>query len=243
LENEWLSKIIKKEFHALNGIYGARRMTLLINRKYQKRYNFKRIRRLMRVLGLYSVIRRKRRGCTRSEHLNYEENTLGRDFSATEPNQKWVTDVTYLEYGLGQKAYLSAIKDLYDGSIISFEISKRNDNRLVMKTLEKAFTHLNGADLLLHSDRGFQYTSREYLRLTSRHGVTRSMSRVGKCIDNAPMESFWSHFKTECYYWLKCETYGELVEMIENYIKFYNTQRYQIKLNSLTPEEYRNQAA
>ena len=108
----------------------------------------------------------------------------------------------------------------------------------MIESLKKSFTHLNDSDLLLHSDRGFQYTSREYPLLTSICGVTRSMSRVGKYIDNAPMENFWGHFRTECYYWIKCETYEKLVEMIKNYIRFYSTQRYQTKLNSLIPEEY-----
>lgn len=232
------------EFHALKGIYGARRIKILIERKYGKRYNLKRIKRLMRKLGLAASIRRKRKGCTKPGYSNYEENILDRDFTAKAPNQKWVTDVTYLEYGLGQKAYLSAVKDLYDGYIVSFEIGKHNDNPLVMRTLKKAFKTLNGDDdLLLHSDRGAQYTSKEYGRMTSEYAVRRSMSRVAKCLDNAPMESFWSHFKVECYSWKKYKTYEELVEAINDYIKFYNTQRYQTKLNSLTPEEYRNQAA
>ena len=243
LENEWLSEIIKKEFHALKGIYGARRIKILIERKYGKRYNLKRIKRLMRKLGITSSIRRKRKGCTKSGYSNYEENVLGRDFTAKAPNEKWVTDVTYLEYGSGQKAYLSAVKDQYDGYIVSFEIGKRNDNRLVMRTLEKAFKTLDEVKPLLHSDRGYQYTSKEYVYITSKYGVSRSMSRVAKCLDNAPMESFCSHFKVECYSWKKYKTYEELVEDINDYIEFYNTQRYQTKLNSLTPEEYRNQAA
>jgi len=114
----------------------------LIERKYGKRYNLKRIKRLMRKLGLAASIRRKRKGCTKPGYSNYEKNILDRDFTAKAPNQKWVTDVTYLEYGSGQKAYLSAIKDLYDGYIVSFEIGKHNDNPLVMRTLKKAFTTL-----------------------------------------------------------------------------------------------------
>lgn len=244
LENEWLSEIIKKEFHALKGIYGAQRIKMLIGRKYDKNYNLKRIKRLMRKLDLVASIRRKRKGCTKSGYSNYEENILDRDFTARSPNKKWGTDVTYLEYGSGQKAYLSAVKDLYDGYIVSFEIGKHNDNPLVMCTLEKAFKTLEGDDdLLLHSDRGAQYTSKEYVRLTSEYAVRRSMSRVAKCLDNAPMESFWSHFKAEYYSWKKYKIYEELVKDINDYIKFYNTQHYQTKLNSLTPEEYRNQAA
>ncbi|MCI5941176.1 MAG: hypothetical protein MRZ40_01245 [Ligilactobacillus animalis] len=102
-------------------------MRILIERKYGKRYNLKRIKRLMRKLGLAASIRRKRKVCTKPSYSNYEENILDRDFTAKAPNQKWVTDVTYLEYGSGQKAYLSAVKDLYDGYIVSFEIGKHNN--------------------------------------------------------------------------------------------------------------------
>ncbi len=110
-----------------------------------KNYKLKRIKRLMRVAS----IRRKRKGCTKSGDSNYEENILDRDFTTRSPNNKWVTDVTYLEYGLGQKAYLSAVKDLYDGYIVSFEIGKHNDDPLVMRTLEKAFKTLERDDDLL----------------------------------------------------------------------------------------------
>lgn len=183
------------EFHALKGIYGARRIKILIERKHVKRYNLKCIKRLMRKLGLSVSIRRKRKGCTKLGYSNYEENILNRDFTAKAPNQKWVTDVTYLEYGSGQKTYLSAVKDLYNGYIVSFEICKST-----MRTLEKAFRTLNGDDdLLLHSNRGAQYISKEHIRMTSEYAVHRSMSRVDKCLNNAPMESFWSHCKVECY--------------------------------------------
>lgn len=144
----------------------------------------------MRKLGLAAPIRRKRKGCTKTDYSNYEKNILDRDFTAKALNQKWVTDVTYLEYGLVQKVYLSAIKDLYDGGIVSFEIGKHNDNPLVMQTLEKSFKTLNGDDLLLHSDRGAQYTSKEYVRMTSDYAVRRSMSRVAKCLDNVPCVNY-----------------------------------------------------
>lgn len=127
-------------------------------------------------LGLAASIRRKHKGCTKTGYSNYEENILDRDFTAKAPNQKWVTDVTYLEYGSGQKDYLSAVKDLYNGYIVSLELGKHNDNPLVMRILKKAFKTLEGDDdLLLHSDRGAQYISKEYVRLTLEYAVRRSM--------------------------------------------------------------------
>ena len=141
------------------------------------------------------------------------------------------------------KAYLSAVKDLYNGEIISWVVSKTNDNPLVMKTIKAAIEANPGVTPILHSDHGFQYTSKEYVREVSKAGITRSMSRVGRCIDNAPMESFWSHFKDEYYYDYTFITYEELVSGIAGYINYYNNERYQWKLKSLTPVEYQNQAA
>ncbi len=112
-----------------------------------------------------------------------------------------------------------------------------------MKTIKKALELNQGAKPLIHSDRGSQYTSKEYRQMTRQAGLTLSMSRVGKCIDNAPIESFWGHFKTESYHLKKYKTYDELVADIDRYIHFYNTQRYQTKLNNLTPCEFRNQVA
>lgn len=241
-DNKKLMKKIKEFHRNYNGILGYRRMTNFVNRQLGTNYNKKRIRRLMKILGIRSVIRRVRQSCTKVGERFHEENILNRDFTATAPNQKWCTDVTYLQYGLNSKAYLSAIKDLYDGSIIAFEISHNNDNPLVMKTIKKALELNPGATPIIHSDRGSQYTSKEYRYITHQAGLTLSMSRVGKCIDNAPIESFFGHFKTESYHLKNYKTYDELVTDVEAYIDFYNTQRYQAKLNNLTPFEFRNQA-
>ena len=135
---------------------------------------------------------------------------------------------------------MSAVKDLYTGEIISWVVSKTNDNPLVMKTIKAAIEANPGVTLILHSDRSFQYTSKEYVREVSKAGITRSMSRVGRCNDNAPRESFWSHFKDEYYYDHTFITYEELVSGIAGYINYYNNERYQWKLKSLTPAECRN---
>lgn len=212
-----------KELHGkYHGILGHRRMTRYVNRILGAHYNKKRIRRLMRILGIRAIIRRSRGYCTKTSVINIEENILNRDFTATAPNQKWCTDVTFLQYGLGCKAYLSAIKDLYDSSIVAYHISHHNDNPLVMENLRKAMEANPEATPLLHSDRGSQYTSREYRMKTTQYQITRSMSRVGKCIDNAPIESFFGHLKTECYDLKKYKTFEELVTDIDGYIYFYS---------------------
>ncbi|WP_232700278.1 DDE-type integrase/transposase/recombinase, partial [Brevibacillus daliensis] len=124
------------------------------------------------------------------------ENLLNRKFHASAPNEKWVTDVTEFKYGKGQKAYLSAILDLYDNTIVSYVLGHSNNNNLVFRTVKKALQAAPGSKPMLHSDRGFQYTSSRFKRLFASK-VTQSMSRVGRCIDNGPMEAFWGTLKCE----------------------------------------------
>jgi putative transposase len=227
----------------VEGIYGYRRMTLNINRKFEQNFNHKRIYRLMRVAGIQSVIRKKKKRYKHSPPQHVAENVLNREFTAEKPNEKWVTDVTELKYGQSKKAYLSAIRDLYDGSIVSYVLGHSNNNNLVFKTLDQATKLLDGDHPLIHSDRGFQYTSHRFKRRIDKAEMTQSMSRVGRCIDNGPMESFWGTLKCEKYYLKKYETFEELSKAINDYIHFYNHDRYQKRLNGHSPMEYRAKAA
>lgn len=241
--NEKLSTVIQEIYNEVKGIYGYRRMTMNIIAKTREIVNHKRIYRLMNKLGLSSVIRKKCKKYVVIQPEQIAENILNRKFQATFPNEKWVTDVTEFKYGNGKKAYLSAILDLYDRSIVSYILSHRNDNPLVFKTLDLAIAHNPMAKGLLHSDRGYQYTSKGFKVKLDAQGIKASMSRVGRCIDNGPMEGFWGILKSESYYLKKFETYEELELDIKEYINFYNTKRLQKKLNSLSPLEYRAQAA
>lgn len=154
--NDNLIKEIIKLYEEFNGIYGYRRMTMNINRKLCKQYNHKRIYRLMRILGLKSVIRIKRKRYVKVSAEEIAYNKLNRNFTASNSNEKWLTDVTELKYGDGNKAYLSAILDLYDNSIVAHEIGLSNNNVLVFKTFDTAMKHNPDATPLLHSDRGYQ---------------------------------------------------------------------------------------
>ncbi|WP_453990298.1 IS3 family transposase [Bacillus nitroreducens] len=243
LENIKIVKEMKNLHKKVEGIYGYRRMTLNINRLFNHKYNHKRIFRLMNITGIQSVIRRKRPQYQRSTPQHITDNVLNREFTAEKPNEKWVTDVTEFKYGSSRKAYLSAILDLYDGSIISYVLGHSNNNKLVFKTLDEALGQLNGEHPLIHSDRGFQYTSHGFKRRLDQTGMTHSMSRVGKCIDNGPMESFWGTLKCEKYYLHRYETFEDLSKAIDEYIYFYNYERYQERLNGLSPVEYRAKAA
>lgn len=218
-------------------------MTRWINKLNSKHYNRKRVRRIMQMLGIKSVIRRKKSKYKKSTAQITAENLLARDFYATKPNEKWATDVTEFKVvGSKKKLYLSAIIDLYDRSIVAYIISTRNDNDLVFRTYELAISNNPGATPILHSDRGFQYTSKVFQAKLKEANITQSMSRVGRCIDNGPTEGFWGIIKSEMYYLNKFHSHKELKEAIENYINFYNNERLQERFNDMTPMEVRTEA-
>ena len=137
-----------------------------------------------------------------------------------------------------KKLYLSAILDLYDRRIVAYKIGDSNNNHLVFSTFDEAIEHNPDAHPIFHSDRGFQYTNKTFHKKLVDAGMIQSMSRVGRCIDNGPMEGWWGILKSEMYYLRKFTDKTELVSAIEEYITYYNTRRYQIKLSSMTPMEY-----
>ena len=207
--------------------------------------NDKRVLRICRARGIKSTIKYCSHGCTRSaKNPQYiAENLLNRQFYADRPNEKWLTDVTEFKWYEGievHKVYLSAILDLYDRRVVAYVIGARNDNPLVFKTLEEALKTNPDAHPLFHSDRGFQYTNRAFHQKLEKAGMTQSMSRVAKCIDNGPMEGFWGILKRERYYGKRFTAQAELVDMIVNYIRYYNNHRVQRNLGVLTPMEKHN---
>lgn len=242
VENKQLTQTMLLLYEQVGGIYGYRRLTLHLRRQTQTRINHKRIKRLMKLAGIQSVIRRKRKKYARSTPQHTAENLLNREFYATGPNEKWVTDVTEFKYGSGKKAYLSAILDLHDNTIVSYAFGHSNNNTLVFQTVKLALETVQRSKPMLHSDRGFQYTSSRFKRLFGRK-VIQSMSRVGRCIDNGPMEAFWGTLKCERYYLNKYGTFKELEKDIGEYIRFYNNERLQAKLDGLSPMEFRTKAA
>lgn len=242
-ENYDISRLVLDYHNKFNNILGYRRMTLFINKLNQKNYTKKRIRRIMRMLGVSSKIRRKRKGYIKVKPQITAENILNRKFSAEQPNEKWLTDVTEFKIqGSDKKVYLSAIFDLYDKSIISYVISRFNDNKIVFDTFDLALRSNPSAKPLLHSDRGYQYTSKVFYSKLTAEGMTQSMSRVGRCIDNGPMEGFFGILKTEMYYLNTFHKENDLRKAISDYIEFYNNQRFQENLKGMTPFEFRNHA-
>lgn len=240
-ENEALLHEIGLIYAEHNGTYGYRRIADEYNATHQKQYNLKRFYRLVHIVGLLAVIRRKRPAYQRSTPEVTAENILNREFTANTVNEKWCTDVTEMKYGSeGKKAYLSAILDLKGRDIVSFAIGKSNNNQLVFETFDLAIQKYPDAHPLFHSDRGFQYTSKVFKAKLDKQKMTHSMSRVGRCIDNGPMEGFWGILKCEMYYLNHFETYEELVAAVEQFIDYYNHQRRQHKLNCLPPATYRS---
>lgn len=242
-KNEALAASIQKIFDESHGIYGVERMKWAVYRELNEVVNVKRVRRLMRSMGLKSEIRKKKPEWTKSIPLHISENTINRDFEASKPNQKWFTDVSYLFYGNHEKAYISAVIDRYDLSIVSYIISQRNDNKLVMDTIKLAMQKNPAAHPIIHSDRGYQYTSNDYFALKNQFGFKTIMSRPSKCLDNQPIESFWGSMKAEYYYRHDFDTYDHLINGIDDYIQFYMHKRYVPKFNGLTPSEYRSLAS
>ena len=196
----------------------------------------------MRELGVQAKIRKKRKfyRC-KSEHIT-APNILGRDFKATRPNKKWATDVTYLQFQ-NQTLYLSAIYDMFNNEVISYKISERNDLKFVIETVQAARKKRDVTGVLLHSDQGSQYTSRQYKNLLKNYHITQSMSRKGNCLDNACMENFFGHLKAELMYINRFRNKQEVIQAVHEYIQFYNEARIQTKLNDLSPVEYRTKVA
>ena len=242
LENNKLAKEVKLRYKKRKGILGYRQIRTQLNRKLNKKYNKKRYYRIMRALGLKAIIRKKRPHYVKAPQVHVAENVMNRSFDAHSPNLKWCTDVTELKYGNGRKAYLSAIIDVYDNSIVSWVLSHSNNNKLVMDTLKKAYEKNPGVTPLIHSDRGFQYTSHEYNRLQEKYGFMKSMSRVSRCLDNQPIERFWGTYKSESYYLTKYDTYEDVLKDVNEYIRYYNNYRYSERLDGLSPNEYRRAA-
>ena len=242
-QDQELAQIILEYHEKFHHILGYRRMNLFINRLNGLKMNVKKTRRLMRLLGVSSKIRRKRKGYVKSTPQITAENVLNREFESHQINEKWLTDVTEFKViGTRKKVYLSGILDLCGNRIVSYMISMSNNNKLVFDTFDLAIEANPGAKPLLHSDRGFQYTSRIFKKKLDQIGAKQSMSRVSKCIDNGPMEGFWGTLKSEMFYLNKFHSVDELKREIKDYIEFYNYRRFQPVLKGLTPIEFGNQA-
>ena len=225
-----LAEKIRQQQKRSHGTYGYRRMQLVLAAKGTY-CNPKTVLRVMKKYNLLSDIRRRRKWINMGQQLHRYENLLNRNFQSDRPNHKWVTDISYIHTKQGI-LYLSMIRDLYDNSIVAYKTGTEQTINLVLDTIRLAMCKEKkrvAAELQLHSDQGFQYTSQAYFKLTQKYGITPSMSRRGNCYDNAMAENFFSILKTECIYRHKPTTFNEANEMIDRYIHFYNHERIQIR--------------
>lgn len=227
-------------FDGHHGRYGYRRVTAEIRKAGQK-INHKCVQRVMGELGLKSLVRPKKYRSYKGDVGEAADNRLERNFEATAMHEKWVTDVTEFKVG-GEKLYLSPVMDLCNGEIIAFEMNTRPVLSLVTNMLKKALRKLGKDDKpMLHSDQGWHYRKSAYRQALKEKNVVQSMSRKGNCLDNAAMESFFAVLKTEYFYLQKFAGIEELKKGLVKYIRYYNHKRIKLKLNGLSPVQYRTQ--
>ena len=225
-------------FHEHKGRYGYRRMTQeMRNRKYI--INHKTVQRIMTEMGLKSRIREVRYRSYKGEVGKIAPNIIARDFAATEPNRKWATDVTQINIG-SAKLYLSPILDMFNGEIISYNISASPNLEQVYDMLDKAFDKFDNLEgLVLHSDQGWQYQHLGYRKRLVEHHVKQSMSRKGNCLDNSMMENFFGIMKSELLYAEKFKTPQVFIKALVEYIDYYNNKRIKSRLKGKSPVQYR----
>lgn len=225
-----LAEVIAQQRERSYRTYGYRRMWLWL--KGQNIFcNPKTVLRIMKKYELLSEIRRRRKWKQMGQQAHKYKNLLNREFHADRPNSKWVTDISYIQTKQGI-LYLSMIRDLYDNSIVAYKTGTEQTVNLVLDTIHLAMKQVKkmaAAELQLHSDQGFQYTSQAYFKLTKQYGITPSMSRKGNPYDNAMAENFFSILKTECIYRYKPATFAQANEIIDRYIYFYNHERIQLR--------------
>jgi putative transposase len=233
-----LKAFIQTIYNEHEGRYGYRRIRdELVNRG--RKVNHKKVQRIMKGLGLKSLVRMKKYRSYKGPVGKIAPNILERNFHAEKPNEKWTTDVTEFKL-FGEKLYLSPMLDLFNGEIITYTIGSRPVYSLVSTMLDQAFKRLGDKDeLLIHSDQGWQYQMKQYRQSLKEHGITQSMSRKGNCYDNAVIESFFGIMKSEFLYLKEFESIEHFKQELEKYINYYNNKRIKARLKGMSPVKYR----
>ncbi len=232
---------ITRIFHENKGRYGYRRVTTVLKNQGFT-INHKTVQWLMKELGLVCRVRMKKYRSYKGEQGTVAPNLLNREFTAEKPNQKWVTDVT--EFRLfGQKLYLSPIFDLCSGDVVTYTLSDSPNLSMVTTMLTQAFEKIpDNTKLILHSDQGWHYRHKAYVAMLQEKGIRQSMSRKGNCYDNAVMENFFGHLKSELLYLQDFESMEHFKQELVEYIDYYNNERIKARLKGLPPALHRQQA-
>jgi transposase InsO family protein len=244
-QDEVTRDLVLKAFHFKGRKKGARQIKMTLAGQFQVVYNLKRIRRIMKKYAIICPIRKAnpyRRMMKATHEHRVVPNLLNREFKQGIPGKVLLTDITYLSYGNGQRAYLSTIKDSSTNEILAYHVSERITMDLATDTLLKLKKNRNFKkvkDALIHSDQGTHYTHPDFQKIVKKLGLRQSMSRRGNCWDNAPQESFFGHFKDEASI-QACTNLDELKREIKQYMTYYNHYRYQWNLKKMTPVQYRD---
>ena len=244
-KDEIVKKTILKAFHFKGRKKGARQIKMTLEGQFHVVYNLKRIRRIMKKYAIICPFRKAnpyRQMMKATQEHRVVPNLLNRQFKQEVPGKVLLTDITYLYYGKGKKAYLSTIKDSSTNEIVAYNVSDNLKIDIAIDTLKKLKKNRNiklvkGA--IIHSDQGFHYTNPTFQKLVKKYKLGQSMSRRGNCWDNALQESFFGHFKDEALI-KPCETLDELKREIKQYMIYYNHYRYQWNLKKMTPVQYRD---
>lgn len=245
VKDESARDIILKAFNFKRRKKGARQIKMTLQGQFGILYNLKRIRRIMKKYNIVCPIRKAnpyRRMMKATQEHRVLPNLLNRQFKQNIPGKVLLTDITYLFYGNGKKAYLSTVKDGSTNEILAYNLSDKLTLDIATDTVHKLAdnrqVHLP-KDAFIHSDQGSHYTSPVFQALVKSYNLNQSMSRRGNCWDNAPQESFFGHFKDEATI-KPCQSLCELEQEIDEYITYYNNYRYQWGLKKMTPVQYRD---
>lgn len=244
-QDEEARDLILKAYNYKGRKKGARQIKMTLERKFNVVFNLKCIRRIMKKYEIICPIRKpkpyKKMIKATKEHTT-KKNDLNREFKQGVPGKVLLTDITYLLYGRGKRAYLSTIKDGSTNEILAYNLSENLTLDIALDTIHilmKKHKNLITQESFIHSDQGSHYTSPVFQKLLKKYKLGQSMSRRGNCWDNAPQESFYGHFKDEAFI-SDCENFNELKKEIDDYMNYYNNDRYQWDLKKMTPVEYRN---
>lgn len=240
-KDEYLVALIKQIFEQKRGKAGIRTIAMILRNKYQTIVNLKKIARIKKEQGLVTKIRKKNPyNVYFKKELEHRTapNLLQRQFKIDRPDKVYSTDISYLIYKGGQRAYLSATKDLATKEIVAYNVSKNLSMQTAIVGLEQILKNKDCHQLMIHSDQGTHYTHPTYVAKLKEFGIIQSMSRRGNCLDNAPIESFFGHMKDDIDI-KSCQTFEEVKSLVENYIYYYNNERYQWNLNKMTPAQRR----
>ena len=236
LEEEAIIELCKKT----NYRNGHRKIKALLKRDYRIILNRNTVQKIMQKHNLKCGVKPKRKWKSQGDSVVVAPNLLERNFTATGPNQKWVTDITYIQYG-STTLYLSTILDLFNNEIVAYKLYDHQQTPLVIDTLEDALqSRGNSEGIIIHSDQGSVYTSYAYQDFVKQNHLVSSMSRRGNCWDNAVIESFHSNLKSEDFQYTKFNSISniDVVKKVDDYLRHYNEERIQEKLGYLTPREY-----